>query len=247
MKPKSEQEIKDMRESGRMTAAVLKLLAKSTIPGITTEELDAMAVQELDRLGGEPAFLGYQGFPKVVCISINDQIVHGIPGSYVLQRGDVVGLDFGVRFHGMITDSAITVSVGDSDKSTQRLIKATEESMYAGIDKVKDGAHTGDIGAAVQAVLDREGLGIVRDLAGHGVGHSLHEDPWVPNFGIPGRGMMLQAGMTIAIEPMATLGTHQVILEDDGWTVSTADQSVAAHFEHTVLVTDDGNEVLTAW
>ncbi len=247
MKPKTPQEIENIRISGHMTAKVLQLLAKRAIPGVTTEELDALAMEEVERLGGKPAFLGYQGFPKSVCISINDEIVHGIPRGTVLRAGDIVGLDYGVDYHGMITDSAVTVGVGKISKEAQRLITLTERSMYAGIDQVKGGAHTGDISAAVQAVLAPEHLGIVRDMAGHGVGHEIHEDPWIPNFGVAGKGPVLQTGMTIAIEPMATLGTHEVIFESDGWTVSTADGSLAAHFEHTVLVTDDGYEVLTQW
>jgi methionyl aminopeptidase len=246
MKPKTPQEIENIRESGRITAEVLKLLAKSAIPGITTEELDDIAMQETERLGAKPAFLGFEGFPKAVCISVNEAVVHGIPDNYVLQNGDVVGLDFGVSYGGMVTDSAITVGVGRVDPQATRLIQITEQSMYAGIDMIKTGARTGDVGAAIEAVIRKAQLGLVRDLAGHGVGHSLHEDPWIPNYGTSGQGSTLKSGMTIAIEPMATLGTDDVILEADGWTVTSADGSLAAHFEHTVLVTDDGFEVLTS-
>jgi methionyl aminopeptidase len=178
-------------------------------------------------------------------VSVNDEIVHGIPGSRVLSEGDIVGLDYGVNFEGMITDSAITVEIGGVSKDAHRLVLATEQAMYAGIDQVRAGVHIGDISAAVQERLNQDKLGIIRDLAGHGVGHELHEEPWVPNFGAKGHGPILKAGMTIAIEPMASLGTHEVVWGLDGWTISTDDGSLGAHFEHTVLVTETGFEILT--
>ncbi len=242
---KTPAEVTAIRESGRMLAHVLSYLAPRTVPGITTGELDDLAAAELRVIGGKPAFLGYQGFPRSICISVNDEVVHGIPGRRVVADGDLVGLDFGVNFQGMITDSAITVGVGKLSLAQARLLEATRESLQAGIETVRASARTGDIAAAVEARLRRDGLGIVEDLAGHGVGHHVHEAPDILNFGKAGTGMRLKSGMTIAIEPMATLGTHEVQVETDGWTIRTSDHSMAAHFEHTVLVIPDGYEILT--
>lgn len=243
---KTTTEIAAMRQSGQMLATVLQLLKTQVEPGISTKQLADMAKQELRRLGGVPAFLGYQGYPDVLCTSVNEAVVHGIPSSQqILQEGDIIGLDFGVRYQGMITDAAISVLVGQAKPALQDLLDNTEQSLYAGISVVKNGVHVGDIGAAVQAVLSKKGYGIVEDLVGHGVGHQLHEGPNIPNYGRAGRGPVLHTGMTIAIEPMATLGTHRVKIERDGWTVTTADGSRAAHFEHTVLITPTGHEILT--
>jgi methionyl aminopeptidase len=244
---KNPEEIAHMRESGRMLASVLQYLEPQVEPGVTTKHLAELAVAELKRLGGKPAFLGYQGFPDVICISLNNEVVHGIPrADRIIQEGDIVSLDFGVIYHGMITDAAISVIAGKAkDPRHTQLVNITEQSLQAGINVVCDGVQTGDIGAAVQAVLDKFKYGIVRDLVGHGVGHFVHEDPNVPNYGRPHRGERLSAGMTIAIEPMATLGTDRVFLAPDGWTILTADNSWSAHFEHTVLITEDGAEILT--
>ncbi len=244
-KVKTPAELKDMRESGRMLATVLQVVQKAIAPGITTKELDTIAAKELERLGGKPAFLGYYGFPGVICISLNDEVVHGIPGKQVVKNGDIISFDFGVSYNGMITDAARTILVGPHNKAKQNLIDGTLESLDAGIAAVKDGAHVGDISAHVQAVLDTYGYGIVRDLVGHGVGHALHEEPNIPNYGRAGTGPTLQAGMTIAIEPMSTLGSYKVYTADDGWTIATRDGSLAAHFEDTILVTDKGAEILT--
>jgi methionyl aminopeptidase len=190
--------------------------------------------------------LGYQGFPDVLCVSVNEEVVHGIPGDRELKNGEIVGLDFGVVVNGMVTDGAISVIVGNTgDQRLKTLLTTTERALEAGIAVTRDGVKTGDIGAAVQAVLDKEKLGIVRDLVGHGVGHQLHEDPNIPNFGRAGSGVELRKGMTIAIEPMATLGTYEIYVDADSWTIKTRDGSVAAHFEHTVLITGDGAEILT--
>jgi methionyl aminopeptidase len=245
MIPKTEGEIEALRVSGQILSNILQWLAPQTVAGITTKELANLAAAELKKLGGEPAFLGYRGFPDVICISVNDEVVHGIPGNRKLQDGDIVGLDFGVRFDGMITDSAITVEVGTVSGDAHRLVVATQQAMMAGIDQVKDGVHIGDIAAAIQARLDKDKLGVIEDLAGHGVGHELHEEPWVPNFGVKGHGPVLHTGMTIAIEPMATLGSKEVAWGTDGWTISTFDGSLGAHFEHTVLITSNGAEILT--
>lgn len=245
MRPKTQEEIANMRISGQMLAQVLGVLKNSVKPGITTQELDDIAREELKKLGGEAPFLGYQGFPATLCVSVNEEVVHGMPGSRVIEDGDIVGLDFGVDYKGMITDSAITVGVGNVDPESQQLIEITKKAMMAGIKAVKAGARVGDIAAAVEAVLKPAGYGIVEDLAGHGVGDSLHEEPWIPNFGKAGKGPVLEAGMTIAIEPMATLGSKKVRIAKDGWTVIAKDHSRAAHFEHTVLVTAKGHEIMT--
>jgi methionyl aminopeptidase len=244
---KTAAEIEAMRASGRILATVLQYLKKEVKAGMSTKDLALLASRELEKLGGKPAFLGYQGFPDVICISVNEEVVHGIPSaSRVLRSGDIVGLDFGVTYNGMITDGAISIII---DKPREQrhleLVRSTESSMYEGIAAVHDGVRTGDIGAAVQAVLDQGKFGIVRDLVGHGVGHQLHEDPNIPNYGRPHTGPWLAGGMTIAIEPMATLGGDGVYVAPDQWTILTKDGSMAAHFEHTVLITKDGAEILT--
>lgn len=246
-KIKTAVEIENMRISGRMLATVLDVLKAALQPGMSTLDLDTIAARELEALGGKPAFLGYNGFPNVICISVNEEVVHGIPrAGKIIQNGDIVSLDFGVNYKGMITDSAISVIAGTPrSESHKKLLVYTERSMMAGISAVHDRVRTGDIGAAVEAVLKKQGYGIVRDLVGHGVGHHVHEDPNIPNYGRANTGPWLDAGMTIAIEPMATLGTERVVLEPDEWTISTADGSWAAHFEHTVLITTDGVEIIT--
>jgi methionyl aminopeptidase len=245
-KIKTPEEILAMRESGRMLATVLHVLSERLRAGMSTKDLAEIAKMELRGLGGQPAFLGYYGFPDVICISVNDEVVHGIPRTdKIVRDGDIVSLDFGVRYNGMITDGAVSRIVGKADRRRAELVAATEASMLAGIDVMRDGVQTGTIGAAVESVLSGGKYGIVRDLVGHGVGHELHEDPNIPNYGKAGTGTKLQAGMTIAIEPMATLGTHKVFVESDEWTIRTQDGSLSAHFEHTVLITQDGAEILT--
>jgi methionyl aminopeptidase len=230
-----------------MLATVLKLLSSNISTGMNTKYLANIAAQELKRLGGEPAFLGYQGFPDVICISVNNEIVHGIPSEdRIINEGDIVSLDFGVTYRGMITDSAISVIVGKaiSPKHTALLVN-TERSLMAGISVVRDGVKTGDIGEAIETELNRNKYGIVRDLVGHGVGDHVHEDPNIPNYGRRNTGPVLLKGMTIAIEPMATLGKDRVYVGPDGWTVLTWDGSWAAHFEHTIAITEEGAEILT--
>lgn len=245
-KVKTPAEVKAMRESGRILAAVLDVLRHFIRPGMTTMDLEMKAREELQHLGGEPAFLGYQGYPAVLCVSVNDEVVHGIPGSRIIEEGDIVGMDFGVVIDGMVTDGAISVIVGKPNSAQdKKLLETTERAMLAAIGQVKNGAHIGDLAAAAQDVLDKAGLGIVRDLVGHGVGHELHEKPDIPNYGSRGSGPALKTGMTIAIEPMATLGGYSVFIAPDRWTVKTRDGSRSAHFEHTVLVTDNGAEILT--
>ncbi len=244
-KVKTKDEISNMRESGRMLGAVLKHLEQNIKAGQTTAELDRMAAEELKKLGGQPAFKGYQGFPAGLCVSVNDAVVHGIPGDYEIKEGDIVSIDYGVNYRGMITDAARSVIVGSGSEEAERLVRATLESLDAGIMAVQDGCRVGDIASNVQAILDREKLGIVRDLVGHGVGHEVHEDPNIPNVGRSDTGPQLQAGMTIAIEPMATLGSWRVFVDRDGWTIRTYDGSLAAHFEDTVLITEEGAEILS--
>lgn len=244
---KTDTEIVAMRESGRMLATILQLLRQRLEPGMTTKDLSELAKKELRSLGGQPTFLGYYGFPDVLCVSVNSQVVHGIPGSYVIEQGDIVSMDFGVTYKGMITDAAISVIAGTPLQQRHvQLVRDTEASMHAGIATLHDGVRVGDIGSAVEAVLHKGGYGIVRDMVGHGVGHALHEDPNIPNYGKAGKGDVLRAGMTIAIEPMATLGSDKIYIDaTDGWTVMTADDSWSAHFEHTVLITEKGAEILT--
>jgi len=246
-KVKTESEIADMRESGRMLASVLSLLKDKTRAGQTTKEAADLAAKELKALGGgRPAFLDYKGFPDVLCVSLNDEIVHGIPSRRELKSGDLVSYDFGVDFKGMITDAALTMIVGQNDDpNVKRLLTGTEQALYAGIDTLKDGVRVGDLSAAVEAVLKKHSLGIVRELVGHGVGHKIHEEPNLPNYGTAGTGPVLKSGMTLAIEPMTMLGQEDIGLYDDGWTVVTADHSLSAHFEHTVLITPGGAEILT--
>jgi len=244
-KIKTAQEIEKMRKSGQILASVLSEVEASLKPGITTEAINAIAAKKLKKLGGSPAFLGYYDYPAVICISINDEVVHGIPGKKIIKNGDVVSFDFGVNYEGMITDAARTILVGAPNKAKSALIASTAASLDAGIEQVRAGARIGDISAAIQSVLDDHGYGIVRDLVGHGVGHQLHEDPNIPNYGKENSGPVIEAGMTIAIEPMATLGSYKVYTADDGWTVLTRDGSTAAHFEDTILVLEHGFEILT--
>lgn len=244
---KTVKEITAMREGGCMLATVLQLLKSRLAVGMSTKDLALVAVDELKSLGGQPAFLGYQGFPDVICISVNDEVVHGIPRpDKTIAEGDIVGLDFGVLYKGMITDAAISVIAGKpKTKGHIQLVKDTENALQAGIMAVHNQVRTGDIGAAIESSLKHHQYGIVKDLVGHGVGHQVHEDPNIPNYGRADTGPWLSAGMTIAIEPMVTLGTDKVYVAPDGWTVLTADGSRSAHFEHTVLITEKGAEILT--
>ena len=246
---KTESEIKSMRKSGKILSEVRNLLANYITPGITTKDIAKKAEKELKKLGGKPAFLGYGSpvpFPDVVCVSVNDEVVHGIPSDRKLKNGDLVSLDLGVSVNGMITDSAVTVLCGKALKPEHdQLLLNTKKSLEKGLSVVKAGCHVGDISSAVQSALDKNGYGIVRDLVGHGVGHDVHEEPNIPNFGVKSTGPKLLEGMTIAIEPMATSGNYGVHIADDGWTVKTNDGSLAVHFEHTVLITKNGCEVLT--
>jgi methionyl aminopeptidase len=236
-----------MRSAGKVVREVLDLLRESVKPGATTMDLEKIAAGRLDELGLKAAFKGYGGYPCVLCASVNSEVVHGIPSTkQVLKEGDIVSLDFGAFVEGYCGDAAITVAVGDKiDPETVRLLKVTEASLHAGIAVVRPGATLGDVGAAVQGVVEAEGFSVVRDFVGHGIGVNMHEDPQVPNYGHAGRGMKLRTGMVIAIEPMVNAGKSDVVVLDDGWTTVTADGSMSAHFEHSVAVTATGARVLT--
>jgi len=244
---KSNSEIEIMARAGRIVAATLELVRKAVRPGVSTEELDAAAERFIrGHPGATPSFKGLYGFPKTLCTSINEEIVHGIPSlKRILREGSVVSVDVGVRVDGFHADAATTIPVGEIAPETARLLAVTQEALAAGIAEARIGNHIGDIGHAVQTVAESAGFGVVRELVGHGVGERMHEDPQVPNHGQPRRGPRLQAGMTLAIEPMITAGDYATRMLDDKWTVVTADGSVAAHFEHTVAITNEGPRILT--
>ena len=239
-------EIGWMREAGRATAETLQVLAKAAVPGVSTAELDRIAAAELKKRKAKSAFLNYRGFPATLCVSINQEVVHGIPrADRLLGEGDIVSLDFGAIVRGYYADAAITVGVGKVSERAAKLMRVTAESLDKGIDTVAAGSRIGDIGAAVQKHAEAAGYSVVRTFVGHGIGRNLHEDPAVPNYGRAGTGLRLQPGMTVAIEPMVNLGGPDVRVLEDGWTAVTEDGQISAHFEHTVAVTQDGHEVLT--
>jgi methionyl aminopeptidase len=246
MRPKSDGELRAMRRSGHILAAVLEKIRREVRAGMTPKQVSSLAAAETERLGGKPAFKGFEGYPDIICISNNNEVQHSIPNDVPFKNGDVVNFDYGIIYDGMITDAGITVCVGGKpDADAARLLKGTEEALYAGIDQVKEGARVGDISAAIEKVLRSYNLGIVRELVGHGVGHELHELPEIANYGHAGTGPTLKAGMTIAIEPITTLGDHKIFGAHDGWTLLTVDGSRSAQFEHTLLVTREGSEILT--
>jgi len=234
-----------MEVANRIVAEVLAGVKEKIRPGIETRELDELAEEMCRRRQVEPAFKGYRGYPASICVSVNEEVVHGIPGPRRLQAGDLVSVDFGVRYDGYYGDAAITVPVGEVSPRAQALMEATEKSLYAGLAMLKVGNRLSDISHAVQEVVEGAGFGIIRDFVGHGIGRSLHEDPQIPNFGPPGRGPKLQAGMTLAIEPMVSMGSWQVRILEDGWTAVTQDGSYAAHFEHSVALTENGVLILS--
>lgn len=247
--PKSEAELAAMRQCGRILATILRDTRAYVRPGMTGLEVDAWVATEISRHGAIATYKTAEvGFPNVICISRNDDIVHGVPTDEPFEVGDVVGFDLVIAYNGMKTDSAFTMVIGEEPKgAVKHLLSATERSLYAGIDAIKgDGTRIGDVSAAIEKVLDNAKLGIIRELVGHGVGHEMHMPPEIPNYGRSGSGGVLRAGDTIAIEPMATLGGERIVSDhEDGWTISTRDGSLAAHFEHTVLITQDGAEILT--
>jgi methionyl aminopeptidase len=243
---KSEREIAIMRQAGRIVATVLEILARHVRPGMKTGELDTLAAGELERLGARPSFKGYRGFPANLCVSINDEIVHGIPGERILSEGDIVSLDFGAIFKGFQGDAAMTVGVGEISPQARDLIETTQGALNAGIAAACSGARLGDVSVAIQNYAESRGYSVVREYTGHGIGREMHEEPQIPNFGVPGSGPVLKSGMTIALEPMVNAGGWLTRLGDDRWTVSTADGSLSAHFENTIAITDNEAEVLTA-
>ncbi|HEX8389870.1 MAG TPA: type I methionyl aminopeptidase [Candidatus Saccharimonadales bacterium] len=247
MKPKTNAEIDAMREGGQLLATILRDLKKQALAGVSELELDAWVAREITGYGAEATYHTSEvNFPGVICISVNDAVVHSIPTEYVLRPGDVASFDLVIGWKGMKTDSAFSMVIGDQmTPDTKRLLETTERSLYAGIDAITGPVRIGDISAAIEVVLTAGKLGIVRELVGHGIGHSMHEAPDVPNYGRAGSGPLLSVGDTIAIEPMATLGKASIYTDRDGWTISTRDGSRAAHFEHTVMVLDDGVEILT--
>ena len=242
---KSAREIETMRRSGEITARVLSNLIRAAQPGKTTLELDALAEKQIRECGGMPTFKGYNGFPASICTSINEEVVHGIPSGYVLQDGDLLSIDIGTTFERYVSDSAVTIGVGRISPAAERLLRVTQECLMRGIAAMLVGKHLGDIGAAVQSHAESHGYGVVRELVGHGVGTRMHEEPQVPNYGRAGSGLELRAGLVLAIEPMITQGDFAVATLQDGWTVVTADGKLAAHFEHTVAITETGPKILT--
>ena len=245
---KNDSELQKMREAGKVTAAVLKLMTELVKPGISTLELDAAAEKTIRSFGATPLFLGYYGFPGTICASVNEEVVHGIPKKdRILKSGDIISIDTGARLDGFCSDAAITLGVGEVSDKAQRLMDVTKKSLYKAIGQVKPGKRLGDVEHAVETFAKQNGVGVVRDYCGHGIGRNMHEEPSIPNFGKPGTGPLLEKGMVLAIEPMLTAGTYRVRELDDGWTVVTADGKYAAHFEHTVAVTANGSEIFTAF
>lgn len=242
---KNDEEIKLMKEAGHINYLCKEFLKNHIKPGITTKELDSLAEKFIIDHDGIPSFLNYEGFPGSICASINDEVVHGIPSNRKLKNGDIISIDVGVIYKGYHSDSAITVGVGIISKERELLIKHTEESLYEGIKQVKNGVHLGNISSAIEDYANKYNLGVVKELVGHGVGRNLHEDPDVPNYGKKESGVVLKSGMTIAIEPMLTIGSPDICILDNDWTIVSEDGSSSAHFEHTVLVTDEGFEILT--
>ena len=242
---KSAAEIEKMAAAGRIVADTIAHVGEHIEPRITTRELDRIGEEFIRSQGGVPTSKGYKGFPAALCISPNSMIVHGIPGAYRVEEGDLISVDVGVTLDGFVADSAYTFGVGEISTEAERLLDACQTALFAGIDQARVGNRIGDISHAVQHATEEAGFAVVRSLVGHGVGRSYHEDPQIPNFGPPGRGAPLQPGMTLAIEPMITAGSHELYLHDDGWSISTEDDSLAAHFEHTVAITEDGPRILT--
>lgn len=242
---KSKEEIELLRIAGEITGSTHNYLKKYIKPGITTKELDKLAEDYIISRGATPSFKGYDGFPGTICTSVNNEVVHGIPSDRVLKDGDIISLDIGACYKGYHGDSAWTYPVGKIDREKEYLLTHTEKSLFKGLEAIHDGCHVGDIGYAVSKYAKEHNLGVVRELVGHGVGTDVHEDPDVPNYGARKTGPILKEGMVIAVEPMLNLGTRRIYILEDGWTIITADDKPSAHFEHTVVVTKDGCEILT--
>jgi methionyl aminopeptidase len=243
---KSPPEIDQMARAGRVVADTLTLLADHVRPGVTTAELDAIAEEFIVSQGGYPTFKGYRGYPAATCTSPNDMVVHGIPGPYALEEGDILSVDVGVTLGGFVGDSAYTFAVGEIPAEAERLLDTCQTALAAGVEQCRAGQRLSDISHAIQKVTEEAGFSVVRSLVGHGVGRSMHEDPQIPNYGPPGRGPLLAEGMVFAIEPMINAGGPDVVVHDDEWSISSKDASLSAHFEHTVAVTEEGPRILTA-
>jgi methionyl aminopeptidase len=244
---KTPEQVERMAAAGVIQARCLRMLASKCRPGVTTAELDEAAERFITSQGAVPSFKGYRGFPGSICASPNSMVVHGIPGPYALRRGDIISLDVGVTYEGWVADAAITVPVGSIGPDAKTLLKTTKQALFEGIGQARPGNRLGDVSSAIQRTVERDGLSIIRTLVGHGIGRDMHEDPQIPNYGEPGRGPPLEPGMVLAIEPMVNAGTHLVRVGDDNWAVYSQDGSLAAHFEFTVAVTEDGPRVLTPW
>lgn len=242
---KTEAEIAAMKKSGQIVAKILAELKMMIKPGVSTKTLDECAEARARGMGAVPAFKGYRGYPAALCASVNEEIIHGIPSSRILKNGDIIGLDFGVLFDGFYGDAAVTIPVGEVSLQAARLIAAAETAFYKGIEQMKKGNRISDISHAVQAYVESQGFSVIRSFVGHGIGHSLHEEPQVPNFGLPGRGPQIKEGLTLSIEPMIAAGDWQEEILEDGWTAVTKDKSLSAHFEHTVALTSRGVEILS--
>jgi methionyl aminopeptidase len=242
---KSPSELARMRDAGRIVAVVLALLQEKIAPGMTTGELDALAEETILKHGAVPSFKGYRGYPAALCVSVNEEVVHGIPGSRVINEGDLVSMDVGTIYKGFQGDAAITVAVGEVSPEARRLMEVTAGALEAGIAQCLAGNHMGDVSAAIQDYVESRGFSVIREYTGHGIGREMHEDPQIPNYGEPGRGALLRPGMTFALEPMVTMGTWRTRVLDNGWTVVTLDGKLSAHFEHDIAVTDGQPEILS--
>ncbi|HUK95016.1 MAG TPA: type I methionyl aminopeptidase [Gaiellaceae bacterium] len=243
---KSTEEIELMARAGVVVADVLALLGERARPGASTADLDALADEFIRSHGGVPTFKGYRGYPAAICTSPNDMVVHGIPGPYTLEEGDILSVDVGVTLDGFVADSAYTFAIGEISADAERLVEGCKSALAAGIEQCRAGNRLSDISHAVETATEANGFSVVRSLVGHGVGRSMHEEPQIPNYGAPGRGPLLSPGMTFAIEPMITAGGPDVVVQDDDWSISTADGSLSAHFEHTVAIMEEGPRILTA-
>jgi methionyl aminopeptidase len=242
---KTSQEMVTLRDAGKILARIVAQIKGSLKIGMTTRDIDLLAEKLIKEEGVLPAFKGYHGFPACACVSVNEQVVHGIPGDLVVKAGDIVSIDIGIIYQKYFSDMAVSVGLGDMDASQQKLLDVTRQALYKGIAQAKSGSRLGDLSHAVQAYVESKGFSVVRDFVGHGIGRELHEDPEIPNYGHPGTGPVLRPGMVLAIEPMVNMGGHQTKMLQDGWTVLTADRKPSAHFEHTIAVTEDGPVIFT--
>jgi methionyl aminopeptidase len=244
---RSKAEIEKIEAACRIVADTLEFLETNIMPGITTLELDNLAAEYIKGRGAVSAFKGYKGFPAHICTSVNETVVHGIPGKRILREGDIIAIDAGVRLNGYFGDAAMTFPIGEISEETKKLLAVTEESLYKGIENASSGKRLSDISSAVQDHVEKNGFSVVREFVGHGIGTRMHEDPQIPNFGVPGTGPGLKSGMVLAIEPMVNAGTYRVEILEDGWTAVTKDRKLSAHFEHTIYISDSGPEILTKW